>query len=129
MAYMTEPRKRLLAFFKANPDTLLRVHEITEAMEAQGMSRSAVYRNLTLFTEQGLVTRVVPEGEREGVYQYFDTDACQNCLHFTCMVCGAIYHLRKTTANAVTADILHADGFEIDRKKTVLYGRCKRCRG
>ena len=121
---MTKQRRELLRFLKANADRQLTAREICEELQKLDISQSAVYRNLA-FLEGRLLVKSA--GERENLYRYV-RDACAVCLHLTCTVCGAICHLRNSEAERLEKTILNSDDFFVDRKKTVIYGKCKKCR-
>ena len=121
--YATEQRKVLMLFLQCNPDKQFSAKEIADALEEGGISRSAVYRNLSFLEKEGLVSRTVKAGCRESLYQFVGADACRSCLHLTCVKCGSICHMKAAEVEA----LLPENGFKLDRKKTVLYGVCREC--
>ena len=125
--YMTKQRRELLRFLKANADRQLTAREICEELQKLDISQSAVYRNLAFLEKEGSLVKSAGEN-RENLYRYVATDACAVCLHLTCTVCGAICHLRNSEAERLEKTILNSDDFFVDRKKTVIYGKCKKCR-
>lgn len=122
-SYSTEQRKLLMLYLRCHPDKYFSARQIAEALKEAGISQSAVYRNLALLEEEGFVSRTLKSGGRESVYQFVGADACQNCLHLTCVKCGSICHMEAKEIEA----LLPQTGFTLDRKKTVLYGVCLNC--
>jgi Fur family ferric uptake transcriptional regulator len=125
--YLTEQRKELISFLQSHPDRQFSAKQVAEAHEQNGISLSAVYRNLESLEEAGLVCCFVKEGSREVFYQYMDADACKNCIHLTCTKCGRTFHMDAAAAEQMLDTVSRADGFEISRSRTVLYGLCKNC--
>ncbi|MBO7088508.1 MAG: transcriptional repressor, partial [Lentisphaeria bacterium] len=59
-------------YLASHPDSLLSADEITDALEASGISRSAVYRNLAALEADGKIRRASKEGDRRVYFQYLD---------------------------------------------------------
>lgn len=125
--YITAQRKELIAFFTQNPDRLFAPRQIANCLQNQGISQSAVYRNLAALEEEGMLRRSVKEGSREFYYQYVHLDTCKNCIHMTCIKCGKTIHAPSAAMENMLKTISGEDGFLIDKSKTVLYGFCKKC--
>ena len=68
--YLTRQRKRLLAYLSEHTDEQMTARQIADALAADNISISAVYRNLSALEEEGLLKRSVREGTREVFYQY-----------------------------------------------------------
>lgn len=79
--YMTKQRKALLSFLSAHADEELSARQIAQTLSGEGISISAVYRNLSALEQEGKIRRVSKNGSREVFYQYTDCTACKNCLH------------------------------------------------
>ena len=63
--YMTKQRKALLAFLSAHADEELTARQMEQALSEQGISISAVYRNLADLEKEGKVRRSSKSGSRE----------------------------------------------------------------
>ena len=127
--YVTKQRKRLLEYLSAHTDEQFTVRQIADALAADQISISAVYRNLSALEEEGLLKRSVRENTREVYYQYIAAEACKDSLHLSCRVCGKSIHLGKKEADQLIQNTLNSTGFQIDKSETILYGVCKSCRG
>lgn len=125
--YMTKQRRYLLQFLQGNADRHLTAREICEELQKEGISQSAVYRNLAFLEREGALLKSAGDN-RENVYRYIAAGDCAACLHLTCTTCGGIFHLRNNEAERLEKNILSSDSFFMDRKKTVIYGICKKCR-
>ena len=73
--YQTRQRKRLLEYLSEHTDEQMTAHQIAEALTADNISISAVYRNLSALEEDGLLKRSVREGTQGVFYQYIASEA------------------------------------------------------
>ena len=96
-------------------------------MEDQGVSVSAVYRNLAALEVENRVRRISQGSGRENLFQYTDSTACKDCLHLLCSRCGRTYHMDHQGADLLEQHLAAKEGFRIDRASTVLYGVCEEC--
>lgn len=126
--YMTKQRKALLFFLSAHADEELSARQIAQTLSGEGISISAVYRNLSALEQEGKIRRVSKNGSREVFYQYTDCTACKNCLHLSCEKCGRTYHMNMPDVDRLVAALAQNDEFAIDKSATVLYGVCKECK-
>ncbi len=124
--YQTKQRKELLTYLSSHADESLSAKEIATALSAQGISRSAVYRNLAVLEEEGLLRRAGQEG-RETLYRFIGAPACKERLHLSCKRCGKTFHLDEQTAAQVGNCLFLQAQFALDRTDTVLYGCCADC--
>lgn len=125
--YMTKQRKALLDFLSRHADEELSAKKITELLNDDSISISAVYRNLSALEQEGKIRRVPKSGSREVFYQYTDCHECRDCLHLSCEKCGKTYHMNMPDAERLAQALAMNDEFSIDRSATVLYGVCKKC--
>ncbi len=125
--YRTRQREILLAYFQEHADTVLTAREIAEALREQGVSVSAVYRNLSDLESEGRIESVEMTGSREAHYLFTDAPECEAHLHLFCRQCGKAYHMDAACMEPVTR-MAKKDGFAIDPESTVLYGVCGACR-
>lgn len=126
--YMTKQRKALLAFLSAHADEELTARQMEQALSEQGISISAVYRNLADLEKEGKVRRSSKSGSREVYYLYTDGSECRDCLHLSCEKCGKTYHMSMEGAQTLIDALAQSDEFTVDKSNTVLYGVCKSCK-
>lgn len=125
--YMTKQRKALLTLLSQHADEELSARQIETALADEGVSISAVYRNLSELEKDGKIRRVSKSGSREVFYQYTDCTACKDCLHLSCEKCGKTYHMNMPGVEMLMNNLAEQDEFAIDKSNTVLYGVCKSC--
>ena len=125
--YMTEQRRKLIEFLRAHPDRLFSAREIAAALASEGVSVSAVYRNLGALEEEGQITGVTKEGTRDRFYRCLLSDRCRECIHMTCLKCGRTLHLDAGETQKLLFDTAAHSGFRISAGRSVLYGLCSEC--
>ena len=126
MKYSTSQRKQLLAFLREHKDETFSAAQITAYME--GVSRSAVYRNLAALEAEGQITRAIKSGSKERLYRYLGARECKDHLHLACSRCGAVMHMDHPATDTLIDSVMRDSGFAVDSAATVLYGVCGRCR-
>ena len=124
---MTKQRKALLAFLEQHADEELTARQIEQALCGDGISISAVYRNLSELEKERKVRKVTKSDSREVYYLYTDCDHCNECLHLSCEKCGKTYHMNSEGAQMLVRNLAQSDEFAIDKADTVLYGVCRDC--
>lgn len=123
--YLTKQRRQLICYLEQHTDELLTAQDISQALD--GISVSAVYRNLSAMEEDGLLKRSVRENTREAFYQYIAAPICKNSLHLSCRVCGRSIHLGNQETQQLLDSAMQTTGFRIDKSETILYGICADC--
>lgn len=126
--YMTSQRKLLLSYLESHRDEQLTAKEIADSLKQDGISQSAVYRNLSALEAEGKVHRSAKGGDRESYYQYLDCDECHGQLHFSCQKCGHTFHVSEQVADALTQALSFGEHASLDKEETVLYGVCGQCK-
>lgn len=127
--YSTEQRKLLLAFLEKHPDKQFSVEEIADSLcGKEAISPSSVYRNINHMVNAGTVGRFPSQAGRGFLYQYIGGEACQKHIHLKCEQCGELFHLDNESMNTILVSVKKLKGFNIDTKKSILYGSCEKCK-
>ena len=126
--YMTKQRRQLLEYLSEHTDEQMTARQMSDALSSEGISISAIYRNLSDMEKEGFLKRSVREGTREVCFQYIAAAKCQNSLHLSCCACGRSIHLGDADTERLLRDTRESTGFQIDKSETVLYGICADCR-
>ncbi len=127
LSYMTSQRKALYETLEQHRDEALTAEQIMSFI-GDGVSRSAVYRNLASLEKQGAIKRTAAPGSNTVMYRYTGSDTCRNHLHLECSECGNTYHLNVPATAALINDVMQDASFQVDSSSTVLYGICEKCR-
>ncbi|MDO4280754.1 MAG: transcriptional repressor [Peptococcaceae bacterium] len=125
--YMTKQRKLLTEYLRHHPDECISARAIADALQNDGISLSAVYRNLAALEAEGKVRRTKQAGASEVLYQYLDVDTCRNVLHLTCTVCGKTFHMPEAHYETIKEFLAKNEQFLLNESETVLYGICADC--
>lgn len=118
----TKNRETILEFFSDN-DRYLTAMEVRNFMTADnpGISFDTIYRNLTTFSELGILEETELNGERHFRMQ---CDHGVHHHHFICTVCGKTRNIAHCPMESVTIN-LH--GYEVEGHKFEVYGKCPVC--
>lgn len=125
-SYQTAQRKQLFGFLVRHRDRQFTVEELAQQLE--GVSLSAVYRNINRLVADGAVRRFEQEGSRKFLYQYLGDSSCTGHLHLKCEKCDSILHMDPQTVEALARVIRQSNGFDLDKGKSILFGSCSSCK-
>jgi Fur family ferric uptake transcriptional regulator len=126
--YMTAQRRLLLNFLEVHSEKQFSVDELNEALSSEGISQSAIYRNIDKLAADGVIRRFTEGDGSRFLYQYVGGSECAAHLHLKCTKCGRIIHLDGDTSEAVINAALTKSGFIINKKDTMLLGLCRSCK-
>lgn len=127
--YKTRQRDVILAFFREHKDTCFSARQVHEALHAEDIGKTTVYRTLALLCEQGALTRFSAEHQQSATYQYASHNpACEHHLHLKCRQCGVLYHTECTRLKKLADHLEQEHGFSVSQSDTILYGVCGLCK-
>ena len=127
MGYRTKQREILLSFFEAHHDQSFCVEEIAQALGQEGISVSAIYRNIAELEKEKRLSKSFRSGSHVAYYQLIDCVHCRGHIHMRCVECGKTTHLNEESASRLLSGVLSSSNFSIDPNTTVLYGLCGDC--
>lgn len=130
--YNTKQKHTILRCLEAQKSRSLTVDGVCAALAEAGeqIGRSTVYRRLEELCREGVISRFAPEEGRSVTYRFIGSECGADChFHLICTGCGEIAHTHCHELEHLFAHMAGEHGFAIDGKKTVLYGRCEKCRG
>ena len=123
--YTTEQRKRLLSFFTKHLDNHFTVDALIKNID--GISPSAIYRNVNQMVDDGQLRRFQKEGQRKFLYQYIGDGECSEHIHLKCNKCDRILHITPELSAAFMSSVKNDYNFELDKSATILFGACSSC--
>ena len=126
MAYQTEQRKLLTAFFRAHPSESFTAKEIFAQLSGTDISLSAIYRNLAAMAKNGTVCCSTRTDSHESAYRLAQQSCCDT-IHMSCIDCGEMFHMDRQVAELVQNSLAASNAFCLNKSKTILYGTCRRC--
>ncbi len=93
--------------------------------EIPDLSLGTVYRNVSYFKDQGILTSV---GTVQGI-ERFDADLTPH-VHFICQGCGQVRDLPGVQVSPeFSRDAARVSGGSVDSCRVTFYGRCAGCQG
>ena len=130
--YNTKQKNAILDCLAGQREQSLTVDGVCAALAARGaqISRSTVYRRLEELCREGVITRFAPEEGKSVTYRFIGADCGADChFHLICTDCGAVAHTHCHEMEHLLVHMVGEHGFAVDERKTVLYGKCAKCRG
>ncbi|MBB4825734.1 Fur family zinc uptake transcriptional regulator [Sporosarcina luteola] len=118
----TKNRETLLEYFSEH-DKYLSAMEVRNfmAQDNPGISYDTIYRNLTTFSELGILEETELNGERHFRMQ---CDAKNHHHHFICTECGKTRSISHCPMETITGEL---SGYEVEGHKFEIYGKCPIC--
>ncbi|SDN42438.1 Fur family transcriptional regulator [Alkalicoccus daliensis] len=118
----TDKRKDMLQLF-SDEGRYLAAKDVLEYLHPTygGMSFDTIYRNLSLFTELGILEATELEGEKRFRFSCAVED---HHHHVICLDCGKTKHIHHCPMDN---EPVKASGFEVVGHKFEIYGYCEQC--
>lgn len=128
--YNTEQKKILISYMTEHCKISLSIDEWIDSMRRDFddrfiPGRSTFYRIIQKLVEDGKVIRTSSEGHG-AKYQIAQCEALDH-LHMKCLSCGKLIHLSHSVSDSLEKSLIK-ENFNIDKSKTVIYGKCSKCR-
>ncbi|MBO4863126.1 MAG: transcriptional repressor [Eubacterium sp.] len=132
--YKTKQRAELTAYLMSVPGKHVTAGDVCDHFAKQGrpIGLTTVYRQLDKMVAEGLVNKYNLEPGSPACYEYIDSehhsDGHVSCYHCKCEKCGKLIHLHCEEIEELIKHLAKEHSFQIDSKRTVLYGICEDCR-
>ena len=125
------PRNKLLEFLCSTDNGLMSHFEAdTVAFKLHekdiGVSRASVFRNLTLFSEAGIL-RKSKFGENHFHYELVGIER-RSHHHLICKKCGTCIEFEKNSLRSLAEKTAKDNGFEISDYRLEVFGLCSKCK-
>ncbi len=90
--------------------------------EIPDISLGTVYRNLSVFKDEGIIISVgVVDGQER-----FDANTSQH-THFICLGCGAVLDIDAEVDPCINERVALENGLNVSFRQLTFYGKCKKC--
>lgn len=118
----TKNREVMVEFFDAH-NRYMTASELKTFIEQNnpGISFDTIYRNLTTFTELGILEETELSGER---HFRMHCEAGVHHHHFICTVCGLTKSIPQCPMDFLTVNL---PNYQIESHKFEVYGKCPDC--
>lgn len=125
--YLTKQRKILQNYLENRIDQELSARKVAEDLAEEGISLSAVYRNLAELEQERSVVPCYKEGNREFYFRYIASEDCQSCLHLSCKICNNTQHMSQESTKKLLELVKTSEEFQIELTNSIFYGFCQKC--
>jgi Fur family ferric uptake transcriptional regulator len=88
------------------------------------VSLATVYRNLRLFTEQGLIN----ERHLGQAHCYYEMKRLGEHQHLVCEACGQVIEFESPLIHKLVAEVQRKNNFSVTRVELYLEGHCHKCK-
>ncbi len=126
--YMTKQRKILQEYLSHHIDEELSAKKVAEDLAVEGVSLSAIYRNIAQMEQEKYLVQCPKLGERELYFRYLGDEDCRSCFHLSCKICNKSKHISPEETKIIAERIGAQFTFQVDLHSTVFYGICQNCR-
>ncbi|HEV8488746.1 MAG TPA: Fur family transcriptional regulator [Candidatus Limnocylindrales bacterium] len=122
---VTAPRRAVAGLVSGRTGHFTAADLVAEARARRlGIGRATIFRALDLLLELGILERLdLPSGE----HAYVRCEPIHH-HHVVCSSCGRATEIDDAGLRAVVDTIAERTGYEIDRHRLELFGRCPDCR-
>lgn len=90
----------------------------------ESVSLSTVYRIVDVFTQKGILHKVMMEGSAQA---YYELAHAHHCHHLICTECHRVIHIEGCPIQSYEHTIANQYAFIIQDHRLEIYGICKDC--
>lgn len=125
--YHTKQQKVILEYLINSGEHYVSVSQIAAHLKQQGHSvgLTTIYRQLDKFEQEGLVHKIVPDGNSGAHYQYTGEEAGSFLLK--CEDCGEMIPMACSHMDELYEHVLEEHSFQVNPHRTMFYGICNNC--
>lgn len=130
-SYHTKQQQAILSYMEDNKDTYMTVSQIAKHLKEQGhpVGTTTIYRHLDKFQKEGIVQKIVLDGNSGACYQYIADGSSGNTCQFLlkCESCGEIINMGCSHMQDLYSHVLEEHNFNVNPYRTMFYGTCGKC--
>lgn len=129
--YRTKQQTAILNYIKSVDNGHVTVNQIAEHLKENGQTvgLTTIYRQLDRFQREGLVQKIVLDGNSGAYYQYTGDNASRQDCGFLlkCEGCGIIMDMNCNHMTDLYFHVLQEHHFNVNPHRTMFYGTCEQC--
>ncbi len=127
--YHTRQKDAILDYLRAGGERYVTAGQIAVHLKENGqyVGLTTIYRHLEQFEREGIVRKIMLDGNSGACYQYIDGET--GWLLLKCEGCGQISPMMCSHMQELYEHVLSEHRFQVDPHRTMFYGICDRCRG
>ncbi len=130
-SYHTKQQQAILGYMENNKSEYVTVSHIARHLKEQGtpVGTTTIYRHLEKFQKEGIVQKIVLDGNSGACYQYIHDNLSQNKCQFLlkCESCGNITNMGCSHMQDLYSHVLEEHNFNVNPHRTMFYGTCSKC--
>ncbi|MBO5484025.1 MAG: transcriptional repressor [Lachnospiraceae bacterium] len=125
--YHTRQQAAILNFMSGSTKKYVTVSQIAAHLKEEGqpVGLTTIYRQLDKFEKDGIVHKIVLDGNSGACYQYTGEDEGQMLLK--CEDCGGIIPMDCSHMAELYQHVLQEHQFRVNPHRTMFYGVCDNC--
>lgn len=125
--YHTRQQKAILNFMAGNEGEYVTVSQIAAHLRQVGepVGLTTVYRQLDKLEKDGIVHKIVLDGNSGAFYQYAGKEAGR--LLLKCEDCGGITPMDCSHMEGLYEHVMQEHRFQVNPYRTMFYGVCDAC--
>ncbi len=89
---------------------------------------ATIYRQLERLVEEGTARKIIAADNSGVRFQYLDPSDGEGDFFLKCECCGEVMPAACHLLERVASHMDEEHGFSIDTSRSMLYGRCKKCK-
>lgn len=130
-SYHTKQQQAILSYMKNNKKGYVTVSQIAKHLKEQGtpVGTTTIYRHLEKFQKEGVIQKIVLDGNSGACYQYIHGKSPDNNCQFLlkCENCGKITNMGCSHMQDLYSHVLEEHNFNVNPHRTMFYGTCSQC--
>ena len=129
MKYRTKQRQAILDVLQSVGRHVTAAEIVARCRErGRTVGTTTVYRQMETMVREGLVQKFVIDENSPVCYAYAGESETGRALHCKCQACGRLLHIQCSEFEAMERHLSGEHDFQLDPRRTVLYGTCRECR-
>lgn len=128
--YHTRQQKVILQCMEHMEPGYITAGQIAEYLKKQGetVGLTTVYRHLERFQKEGIVQKIMLDGNSGACYQYIrKKEDDENQFLLKCEDCGDIMNMDCGHMKELYSHVLEEHHFNVNPHRTMFYGVCEKC--
>ncbi|MCR5219047.1 Fur family transcriptional regulator [Treponema sp.] len=131
-AYKTRQLDLLMTYLESTQGQHFTADDVRKHFEEEkiNIGVATIYRQLEKLVADGTLQKYFIDDHSAACFEYSGKD-CAHCkphFHLKCEVCGNLFHIECEELDQLIAHLSEKHDFDLNTVRTVLYGKCKKCR-
>lgn len=127
--YHTKQEQGILDILEKMEKKYVTAGDVLNALKEEGMKvgLTTVYRRLDRLVKEGVVQKIVLDGNSGACYQYIGGKEEKGHFLLKCEDCGAIQDMDCGHMDELYSHVLEEHHFNVNPHRTMFYGICEKC--